>query len=159
MKYENCTFYTTGEFMGNVLRRDCRSLEIDIVPYAQYPAAIQLTFVKKGCRTKLRTVICYHPYLVVVPTDRAIEPDDMMVPLDKPGFELLTQQSRYSSFDDGWRTDFDAKLVAAGVPILADYRRHNPNEKHTPAPEYPHASDCPIWVDEPCDCAIGKPAL
>ncbi len=23
-------------------------------------------------------------------------------------------------------------------------------------PEYPHASDCNVWVSEPCNCATGK---
>jgi len=123
MKFENCTFYTSGEFMGNIHRRDCRSLEIFIKPYAQYPSAIELTFVKKGCRTKLRTVLTYKPYLVVVPTSSAIDPDSMMHN-ERPGCspDVTVSESRYSSFDDRWRTDFDKKLAEAKTPILADYR-------------------------------------
>lgn len=118
--FTNCTMYRTGDFIGNVHRQDCREVEIETCEYAQYKSALQVTFLEKGKRSKRRFVLTYKPFLVLVPTAQAIEPDGMMKP-NGDGSSI----SRYSSFDEGWIRDFDAKLQAAGVPILADFRHHN----------------------------------
>ena len=122
--FQNVTIYRTGEFIGNVHRTDCREVTVETVEYAQYTSALQVTYLEKGKRNKRRFVLTYKPFFVIVPTAQAIEPDGMMKP-NGDGSSI----SRYSSFDDGWIRDFDEKLKAAGVPILADFRTHNTSDR------------------------------
>lgn len=117
--FEKVTVYTTGEFMGNVHRRDMNTLTIRVGKYAQYHDAINLIYKQKGKQKMASQWISYDPFVVVVPTAKAINPDDMMgasEPGSTPGVSI--SRSRYSSFDDRWRSDFMAKLKAAHVPIL-----------------------------------------
>lgn len=120
--FTNVTLYDHSSF--GISRIDCRIVAIRIGPCAQYPSAVHLTYVPKGKRTPRQTVKTYAPYLLLVPTKNAIDPDASLVTTssDDSG---TTSVSRYLSCDPRWRTDFDAALLQANMPILADYRGFN----------------------------------
>lgn len=118
--FENVTVYQSGDFMGNIIRRDMKKLTIRIGKYAQYHKAINLIYLEKGKQKMRQTWVASHsPFVVVVPTNKAINPDEMYgasEPGSTPGVSVA--RSRYSSFDPRWESDFMAKLKAEHVPIV-----------------------------------------
>lgn len=55
------------------------------------------------------------------------------------------------TINENLSTVIEPKLIEAPKPLSAA------NLPDFVAPEYPHASDCAIWVNEPCNCIIGRP--
>ncbi len=116
-RFENVAIYTDDDLWGNIRRIDARQATIWIGPYAQYQNAVFVEFVGVGKRKGESFVREDDPYVVVVPLDRAVEPDELY-------FETKGSVSaaRYSTTDPRWRKDFDLKLQLSSAPILADYR-------------------------------------
>ncbi len=102
---------------GNIRRIDARQAKIWVGPYAQYQNAVFVEFVGVGKRKRECIVRADDPYVVVVPLDRAVEPDELYV--ETTGSVSAT---RYGTTDPRWREDFDLKLQLSSAPILADYR-------------------------------------
>lgn len=116
--FEKVTLYLEGG-MGNIVRVDCRELHIETGPYAQYSKTIHVKYLEKGKSKWRGTVIGYKPFVVVVPTAKAIQPDSLFGEPDTsstPGISV--SRSRYSSFDPRFVSDFVDKLKDAKVPIL-----------------------------------------
>lgn len=109
------TIYTTSEFMGNVCKYEGTLIEHGTRKYAQYDNAPYVDFVPRGKRKPLRIQKAYKPYLLIVEGWGAPEPEPMCTPQGG--------MSKYSSFDDGWRRDFNALIEASGCVIIADYRK------------------------------------
>jgi hypothetical protein len=116
--FKNATVYLTGG-MGNIIRVDCREIKIQVGKYAQYDKAISVKYLQKGKQKWQGVWATYDPLVVVVPTDKAIQPDDMFGDAElssTPG--VTVKKSRYSSFDPRWKSDFLAQLKAMHVPVL-----------------------------------------
>jgi hypothetical protein len=117
-RFKNVAVYLTGG-MGNIIRVDCRELVIQVGKYAQYDRAISVKYLQKGKQKWNGVWATYDPFVVVVPMDKAINPDDMFGDEDisnTPG--VTVKKGRYRSFDPRWRTDFVAQLKAKHVPVL-----------------------------------------
>jgi 5-methylcytosine-specific restriction endonuclease McrA len=117
-RFENVTIYTDDDLWGNIHRIDARHATIWIDPYAQYHNAVFVEFVGVGKRKTESFVRADDPYVVVVPLDRAIEPDELYVETK----DNIVAATRYSTTDPRWREDFDLKLLLSSTLILADYR-------------------------------------
>src|SRR5438128_1702571 len=115
--FENVAIYTDDDMWGNILRFDARQAKIWVGPYAQYQNAVFVEFVGVGKRKGESFVRANHPYVVVVPLNRAVEPDELYV--ETTG---SISAARYGTTDPRWREDFDLKLQLSSAPILADYR-------------------------------------
>jgi hypothetical protein len=119
-EFKDVTIYTSGNAMwSNIVRIDATWARIWVGPYAQYKESVYVEYMPKGKRKAESLVSSGRPYVVVVPTTHAIQPDDLFLPaIDGAS----SSPSRYNAADPRWRTDFDEQLRSANVPILADYR-------------------------------------
>jgi hypothetical protein len=120
-EFENVTIYTNGDVFGNINRVDVKKARVWIAPYAQYKTAVFLEFIRRGKRKPEYLVRAGNVYIVIVSTDMAIDPDELYVPVS-----ATASAGRYTAADPRWRSDFDSKLSASQVPILADYRFSEP---------------------------------
>jgi hypothetical protein len=115
--FQNCTFYRPGEFMGNIIREDCRQLTITAgQKYAQHNDAVKVEYTPKGARKSCSFWLTYKPFLIVVERKEAIDPPSMFGELKLGQDPAVTlQTSRYSSFDERWLSDFLEALAAEYV--------------------------------------------
>lgn len=117
-RFKNVTVYLTGG-MGNIIRVDCRELVIQVGKYAQYDRAILVKYLQKGKQKWQGIWATYDPFVVVVPTDKAINPDSLFGDAElssTPG--VTVKKGRYSSFDPRWKADFVDQMKAHHVPVV-----------------------------------------
>lgn len=136
-EFTNVTLYTRGDShwinLGNITKTECRSLKVDVRPYAQYQNAVVVTFVKKGARRECQIVQTSNPDVVVLAGHGQMEPDGAFK-TDGPAHRGVTiERAKHRSGDTRWQGDFSAKLAAyvaeTGAKIVADYREHKIEEK------------------------------
>jgi hypothetical protein len=128
-EFKDVTIYTTGNVIwSNIVRIDATWARIGVGPDAQHKASVYVEFLRKGKRKVETLMSSDRPYVVVVPTTHAIQPDDLYLPANSG-----VSSTRYGVADPRWRTDFDEQLRSANVPILADYR-DLPSDAETEAP-------------------------
>ena len=117
-EFKDVTIYTSGNVIWpNIIRIDVTRVRIWVAPYAQYKESVYVKFMRKGKRKTETLVSSGKPYVVVVPTTHAIQPDDLYLPVVEG-----VASTRYDVADPRWRTDFDDQLRLANISILADYR-------------------------------------
>jgi 5-methylcytosine-specific restriction endonuclease McrA len=117
-EFKDVTIYTPGNVIWpNIVRIDATRAKIWVGPYAQHRESVHVEFIRKGRRKAEALVSSSKPYVVVVPTTHAIQPDDLYLPAIGG-----VSTTRYGVADPRWRTDFDEQLRLANVPIVADYR-------------------------------------
>jgi len=118
--FESCSLYVSSEFMGNIVRRDCRAATITVgVEYAQYNNAIKVEYTPKGARKRQGFYLTYKPFLVVLSAKDAIDPDSMLGGASSGGSPGVTvAMGRYASFDQRWKSDFVAALAAKNIQPL-----------------------------------------
>jgi hypothetical protein len=133
--YTNVTLYApTGVMSSNLVKFECRTLRVEVGPYAQYAAAVRLTYVPKGSRKEREHVETYRPCAVILAGHGHMCPDGLFdESTRKTEGDISTVRSRYLSCDPRWQGDFDAKLaayVAEGKGrIVADFRGHDSKEE------------------------------
>jgi hypothetical protein len=128
----NCTLYFRGSSLGSsygVERVECREVLIEVGPYAQYEAAVHVSFIPKGARRARSFVQTYAPNVVVLAGWGSVAPDSAMLPEVETTPSVSVAKGRYRSCDPRWDSDFAAKLEAAGVKPLADFRGHDSKER------------------------------
>jgi hypothetical protein len=114
--FADVTIYLHCAF--NVNRIDCKAVTITRgVKYAQYNDATRVEFLEKGKRKPRGTMLTFRPFLIVLPTAEAIEPDGMFGSVEETPTATVSR-GRYSSCDPGWVRDFMAKLEKSGVAPL-----------------------------------------
>lgn len=128
--FARATLYVRGEFLGNIHRVEARNVRIRIVKYAQYAAAVEVTFVPKGARRERVITQAYGPSLVVLDGWGHFEPGAAFVQVGEADADGTTvSRSRHSSCSEGWAKDFagelDAYLASTGIEVAADYRGHD----------------------------------
>lgn len=131
-KHENCTMYTSGEFMGNYQAYKCKWVEIEIAPYAQYSRAIHVRFLEKGKRNPRSFVQTYKPSLVIAQGWNAPAPANPFVTVSETA-ALTVQTTKYRSFDEGWKNDFTTQVLP-NLTVLADFHGHNCYDKFSDHP-------------------------
>lgn len=101
------TIYTSGAF--GVQKIEGKILDFGTKPYAQYKEAVFVHYIPKGKRKPTGFVVGYRPYVVILEGIGHPEPDDAFGPSKDDGV-LITKQTRYSSFDERYSTEFDQKI-------------------------------------------------
>lgn len=127
--YTNVTLYLKSSFMGNIKKVECRTLRVEVRPYAQHSNAVHVYFIPKGRSKERKERETYRPATLVLEGWGHPDPDsDWDESTRKTEANVSSVRSRYRSFDPRWREDFDIKIskyVAEGRgKILADYRKH-----------------------------------
>jgi 5-methylcytosine-specific restriction endonuclease McrA len=150
-EFENVSIYTEDESWGNIVRIDAKQARIWVGPYAQYQTGVFVEFVPVGKRKNKSFVSAGDPYVVVVPSNVAVDPDDLYIQTND-----LASPTRYTAADPRWREDFNKKLQLSAIPILADYRgigvpatppaqiaenAYRPSAVDAPEPVAPEAED------------------
>lgn len=120
---QKVTIYVDSDFGMGIRKIEGFLYSHGIKRYAQYHNAPFVNFVQKGKRKLVGIQKTYKPYLLIVDGWNQPEPDGMFKPepISEAGFAKV-YEGRYSSFDDRWDSDNDAKIAAAGVKVIADYR-------------------------------------
>jgi hypothetical protein len=118
--YRNCTFYRSSDFIGNIIRQDCRDLTVSTEQqYAQYKDAVKVEYTPKGARKQRGFWLTYKPFLVVLDTKDAIDLAAILGDPEPGGSpDVSVQVSQYSSFDDRWETDFLDALESRNIQPL-----------------------------------------
>jgi hypothetical protein len=118
------TIYKPEEFMGEVIKYEGTLIEHGIMEYAQYKEAPFVSFTPKRARSGIRFVQGRDPFFLIV--DGWNNPDPVSGYLVSKKGECTIRQSKYSCFDERYRTDFNEwvkPLIESGkLKIVADYR-------------------------------------
>ena len=116
------TIYTTSEFFGSVVKYEGTLIEHGTQKYAQYENAPFVTFIPKGKRKAIKFIKGYNPYLIIYRDWECPEPGGMFGESYVKG-DVIISRSKYASFDDQYKTDFNELLSRSNVDIIADYRK------------------------------------
>jgi hypothetical protein len=110
MKNEtNITIYQTAGFMG-VQKYEGKLVDFGTKKYAQYDNAPFISYIPKGKRKAIGFIKTYQPYIVVIEGHNHLDTlDAFKAPVITPG--LIVKQSKYLSFDERYKTDFDGLLT------------------------------------------------
>jgi len=115
------TIYTKSELFGNILKKEVTLLKHGRKQYAQYRDAPFVEFVPKRARIARRITETYKPFLLIVEGWKQPDPDSAYGSSTDHGAYSVSQ-GRYSSFDDRWVDDFNAKVKTWNLKVIADYR-------------------------------------
>lgn len=128
--FENVTLYRAGEFLGAYGRFVCKSVKVSVRPYAQYPSALLIEFLPKGCR-KWRQFIDYNrPTTVIVRGHDTPAPPAMYRPALPGSADAAVQQSSHLAHSDGWYKDFKAAILDNdSVDVLANFHGFDTNQR------------------------------
>lgn len=104
----NVTIYISSAF--GVSQIEASLMDFGTKPYAQYPNAPFVHFVRKGKRKPEGFVKTSEPYIVILEGHGHIKPEDAYTSPVNIGSGMTSTQSRYSCFDERYKTEFDPKL-------------------------------------------------
>ncbi len=121
--FNNVTLYTSNEFMGNYTGFKCKFVTVEIKPYAQYKAAVHVTFLEKGKRNPRSFVQGYKPSVVIADGWNCPEPPPLYSKTIRSDASATVMESTHQSFGAGWEADFKA-TVYPHVTLIADYHGH-----------------------------------
>lgn len=119
---ERATLYSKSEFLGNYRSVEVRNLTVELIKYAQYPSAVQITFTPKGARRERVLIESFQPSAVVVEGWGHAKP--------RGAFDRISdslEQSRYRSCSPAWGEEFAAFLAETGLKAAFDARGLDPH--------------------------------
>lgn len=116
---QKVTIYTTSEFMGSVVKREGILVDFGIRKYAQYNKAPFVNYIPTGKRKQTGFIKGFNPYLVILKGFNNPDPESMMNKGTTDANGTTISQSRYLSFDDRYKTDFDS--------VLNEFIKNNPD--------------------------------
>lgn len=122
---EKVTIYTTSEMFGSVQAHRGKLVEYGRKKYAQYDQAPFVIFIPKGKRNPCKIIKGYRPYLLIIKGHDTPDPEGMFdktTSRTEQDGKVFIQNSKYSSFDDRYKIDFDQIINKANIEIVADYR-------------------------------------
>jgi hypothetical protein len=131
------TLYYQGDSGMAYRKIEVRDVELFFRPYAQYSAAVRVTFTPRGARTQREMWLTYKPTLVILAGHGHPAPDDMWTEPKSAGPGVATQMSRHMAFSEEW-TNEAREMIATyaartGTRVLADLHGYNPHRKLTEA--------------------------
>ena len=118
------TIYHSSEFTGRILKTEVYLLKHYTREYAQYKNAVCVEFIPKGKRKPRRIIKGYRPYILILKDWNNIDPDSGYK-IIKNDENVIIRESKYNSFDDNYKKDFDNIINNYDVEIIADYRYFN----------------------------------
>ena len=103
------TIYTSSDMFGSIIKAEGELLDYGVKQYAQYDAAPFARFIPKGKRKPTGFVKGFQPYVLILEGLGHPTPAGMF---DAPVVQgdVIIKQSTYTSFDEGYKTDFDKKM-------------------------------------------------
>ena len=122
-----------GDLFGYV-KLEATQIKYELVDYAQYRNAVQVTFLPKRKRLKRRITKGFRPRIIILEGWGHPEPPGPFQPenLGVAGFK--SKKSRHLSCDEAWDTEFDfflrSYLNATAAKVAIDFRGFEPKEKH-----------------------------
>lgn len=125
--FSNCTFYYDAILCMQKI--ECKSLTVTYAKYAQYNNAIKVVFIPKGKRSPRGMWLTNSHHAMVLAGFGHVEPLAMYDKIER-GSGVVSQMSRYSSYDKKIASDFDVlidlyTLDTTKVTVLADFRKVN----------------------------------
>ena len=121
MEKEKITIYTTSEFFGSIVSYEGYLVEYGARKYAQYENAPFVKFIPKGKRKTCIIQKAYKPYLLILKGWDNPKSEGMFKKSeDKNGVTI--KESKYKSYDDRYKSDFDNIINDYRDLFLADYR-------------------------------------
>lgn len=116
---KKATIYTSSQFMGNIIKIECTIKDFGFRKYAQYDKAAFVRYVPKGKRNEQGFTQGYRPYIIVLEGHGHPDPESMYINLGGG-----ISQSKYTSFDENYKTDFDAVInpILGQKTVLFDVR-------------------------------------
>lgn len=124
------TIYFQGGY--GMSKIEVSSVEFSEQKYAQYAAAYQIKWVKKGCRSWVGTVVSDHPSYLIVEGWGHPDVDSAFGAAVESENGILVSKGRYSSCDPRWLSDFDKKInpyiERTGAKVVLDLRGHDPHK-------------------------------
>jgi len=103
------TIYHAGVF--GIQKIEATLVEHGIRPYAQYTKAAFVKYIPKGKRKPTGFIVGYHPYIVIIDGHGHIDPQDALTKPNDIGNGMTTSMTRFASFDERYKTEFDANLT------------------------------------------------
>lgn len=123
MVEERVTLYNKDELLGNIIKTECRRVEIERRAYAQYRNAISVRFVRKGARKERGFVDTYRSRLLVLKGWGHPDPAGLFDGGERDGIAV---KAKYMAFDEGWERDFndliDDHVATTGAEVVWDSR-------------------------------------
>ena len=113
IEFEKATIYTTGEFMGNIIKVEVRRGEVKVAPYAQHTDAVHVRYVPKGKRNERGFVKSFKPFVLVLEGHGHPDADSLYgYEYTSEDGEVTTSRGRHRSFDAAWVRDFRSLISA-----------------------------------------------
>lgn len=126
IKTGKVTIYHRG--MLGYRKVEAKQAEINVIRYAQYPRAVEITFRKPRQRNDRGFVETYRPSVVVLEGWGHFSPADAFTAPEDRG-AVIVSQARHSSCSPAWDDEFSAALAAylerSGAKVVADFRGFN----------------------------------
>lgn len=121
------TIYTTSDFMGSIVKCEGTLISCGIQKYAQFDRCPFVKYVPKGKRNPAGFCKTFQPYLLIIDGWNHPNPDDLFNEGVTNADGVTIKESRYMSFDERYKTDFDLKirdylLLQQTKLIILDYR-------------------------------------
>lgn len=120
------TMYVRGRF--GYSKTEVTDIEADVVSYAQYKAAVRVTFLPKGARKRRSLTETYKPSIVVLEGWGHPDPGSPFGEEESVG-GVVTMTTRYTSFDERYSEEFntmiDAYIAKTGTVVVEDFRKHD----------------------------------
>jgi len=129
MEKQKATIYYSTEFFGSIQSIECYLVEHGTREYAQYKNAPYVKFIPKGKRKICQIIKGYQPYILIVENWNQPKPDGLYSEDTKTNNNVVICESKYQSFDDRYKSDFDNIIENSNVEIIADYRNINTYNK------------------------------
>ena len=80
-EFKDVTIYTTANVIwDNIIRIDVAKAKVWFALCARHPESVHVEFIRRGKRKREYMVCRGAPYVVIVPTEHAIEPDGLYLP-------------------------------------------------------------------------------
>lgn len=79
------TIYTTNEFFGNIVKQEVTLIDAIFTPYAQYKAALKVSFLPKRARIKRQFIKTYNPFVLIVKGHGHPNPEELFRVIKQDG--------------------------------------------------------------------------
>jgi hypothetical protein len=106
---ELVTVYYSAMF--GVQKLEGKIVDFGTKEYAQYKAAAFVKIIPKGKRNPIGFLDGAYPYYIILKGVNHPAPADAFTPKKETAEGLVTSMSRFTSFDERYKTEFDAKIT------------------------------------------------
>lgn len=117
---QKVTAYITSDFMGCPFEIEGLLLEYGFTNYAQYKKVPYMIMIPKGKRNPIKIIKGYKPFILIVEGFDHNQPPEMLNKREENG--LIVGESKYLSFDERYKTDFNKWFNEQNFKVVFDAR-------------------------------------